>query len=201
MKKPLIVMVAILAVTAAGLASANRDSASGAVNDDAERRDSANYREMRADTMRPNDGAEVEPIDVEDFVDTATAKGMAELETAKLALEKGTSHVRDFARRMIEDHTKANEKLTSLASQEGVEVADDATLMDQAKAMILKVQDGESFDEAYIDNQIVAHEQTIELFERGAAMEDTKIARFAESTLPKLREHLEMAKALQNKNP
>ncbi|QIB67514.1 DUF4142 domain-containing protein [Kineobactrum salinum] len=154
---------------------------------------------MRADTMRPNDGTDVEPIDVEDFVDTATAKGMAELETARLALENGTSHVRDFARRMIEDHTKANEKLASLASQEGLEIADDATLMDQAQAMILKVQDGESFDEAYIDNQIVAHEQTIELFERGATIEDTEIARFAESTLPKLREHLEMVKALKNK--
>lgn len=48
----------------------------------------------------------------DNFVDEASAKGIAEIETAKMALEKGTSEdVKQFAQKMIDDHTKANQQL------------------------------------------------------------------------------------------
>src|SRR3546814_17492878 len=48
----------------------------------------------------------------ENFVDEASAKGIAEIETAKMALDKGTSEdVKQFAQMMIDDHTKANQEL------------------------------------------------------------------------------------------
>lgn len=86
----------------------------------------------------------------DNFVDEASAKGIAEIETAKMALEKGTSEdVKQFAQKMIDDHTKANQQLAQLAQQKDLEMSDEATLMDKAKAMILKLRDGENFDKAY----------------------------------------------------
>jgi putative membrane protein len=138
----------------------------------------------------------------DNFVDEASAKGMAEIETARMALDKGTSEdVKQFAQMMIDDHTKANQELAQLAQQKDLEMSDEATLMDKAKAMILKLRDGENFDEAYANNQVVAHEQTIELYqeyvERG---ENADLKQFAEKTLPKLEEHLTQAKDLQAKH-
>jgi len=135
----------------------------------------------------------------ENFVDEASAKGLAEIETAKLALEKGTAEdVKAFAQKMIDDHTRANQKLAEIAGQnEDLQLSDEATLMDKAKAMILKLRDGESFDQAYANNQVVAHEQTIELFRNYAEQGDNAdLKAFAQSTLPKLEQHLQDAKQL-----
>ncbi|WP_044501403.1 DUF4142 domain-containing protein [Pseudomonas saudimassiliensis] len=141
-------------------------------------------------------------VDAEEFLEEASAKGVAEIETARLALEQATSEkVKEFANMMIKDHAAANEKMAELAASKNLEISDEATLMDKAKAMILDARDGESFDAAYANNQVVAHEQTIELFERAARSEDAEIAAFAKKTLPKLKEHLKGAQALVEATP
>ncbi|TRX75910.1 DUF4142 domain-containing protein [Pseudomonas mangiferae] len=133
-----------------------------------------------------------------EFVDEASAKGIAEIETGKLALDKGTSaDVKSFAQMMIDDHTAANKELATLASEKKLKVADDAELMNKAKAFILKLRDGESFDEAYANNQVKAHEATIELFrDEAETADDAELKAFAKKTLPKLESHLDMAKKL-----
>lgn len=136
-------------------------------------------------------------IDAEDFVEEASAKSLAEIETARTAIQKTESAVvREFAQAMIADHTKANQELKRLANAKKLDVADDAELMNQAKAFILKQRDGESFDEAYANNQVVAHEQSIELFKKAAMMKDAELKAFAQKTLPKLEHHLQMAQEL-----
>src|SRR5690606_5955733 len=65
-----------------------------------------------------------DPVSAQDFVEEASAKGIAEIEVGRLALEKSTSQeVKTFAQRMIDDHTKANEKLAALASEKKLEVS------------------------------------------------------------------------------
>ncbi len=137
----------------------------------------------------------------EDFVDEASAKGIAEVESAKLALEESRSEdIRNYAQMMIDDHTAANQELKKLAQQKQLEVSDDATLMDQAKTMMLQLREGESFDEAYAANQVTAHEQTIELFrEQVREGEDEELKSFAREKLPKLEEHLNKAQQLDAK--
>ena len=115
-----------------------------------------------------------------------------------MALKKSTSQdVKDFAQLMIDDHGAANQKLKQLARQKGLEMSDDASLMAKAKTMILKLREGESFDEAYANNQVQAHEDTIELFRNYAQQgQDQEIKSFAKETLPTLEEHLQKARAL-----
>lgn len=176
------------------------------VNDRVDDRDrSVNIEQANMpDTDQPsvNDRARIDrdldPIDADDFVETASAKGLAEIESAEVALENGSSEVQAYARQMITDHEAANNKLAVLAQEENLEISDNAGLIDQAKTMVLQVRDGESFDEAYINNQIGAHEDTIELFERATISDNQAISSYASETLPTLRMHLERAKSLEN---
>jgi putative membrane protein len=132
------------------------------------------------------------------FVDDASAKGLAEIQTSQLALEKSqAADVKKFAQMMIDDHTAANEELAEVATTLELEVADEAELMARAKKMILEYRE-ESFDKAYADNQVVAHEQTIKLFQDEIKSSTSpELKTFAEKTLPKLEQHLQEAKDLQ----
>ncbi|MFK3795569.1 DUF4142 domain-containing protein [Pseudomonas sp. NPDC088444] len=134
----------------------------------------------------------------DDFVEDASAKGVAEVEAGKLAQEKGTAaDVKSFADMMVQDHTAANAKLKSIADAKNLEVSDSAELVDKAKAMILELRGAKSFDQAYANNQVKAHEATIELFEKEVSDgKDAELKAFASDTLPKLKTHLEHAKAL-----
>lgn len=145
-----------------------------------------------------NDSAKNDAIDADDFVEEASAKGLAEIETSKLALEKSTSsEIRKFAQTMIDDHTKANQELAALARTKKLDISTEAELMNKAKASILKHRDGESFDEAYVKNQVVAHEKAVELFQKATHIKDPDLKDFAQTTLPKLQHHLQMAQQLK----
>ncbi|AHZ67136.1 hypothetical protein OU5_0057 [Pseudomonas mandelii JR-1] len=143
-----------------------------------------------------------------DFVDNAAAGGIAEIETSRLALEKSSSaDIKKFANMMITDHSKANDELAALAKKNDIEVPDETTLVKQAKEKILEMRD-ESFDAAYANNQVKAHEDTIKLFEKQAnTVTDDKVKGatdlkgFAQKMLPALEKHLEMAKELQAAHP
>ncbi|MDR6924009.1 DUF4142 domain-containing protein [Pseudomonas sp. BE134] len=143
-----------------------------------------------------------------DFVDSAAAGGIAEIETSRLALEKSKSaDVKAFANMMITDHSKANDELAALAKKHDIKVPDSTTLVKQAKEQILDMRD-ESFDAAYANNQVKAHEDTIELFKKEAntVTDDkekgaTALKGFAQQMLPALEKHLAMAKKLQAAHP
>jgi len=131
------------------------------------------------------------------FVDEASAAGIAEIESSKLALQKSTSaEIKTFAQEMINDHSAANKQLADIAAKKGLKVATEAELTNKAKAFILKQRDGESFDEAYVKNQVKAHKDAIELFNKAAVSPDVELASFAVATLPKLEHHLHGAKTL-----
>jgi putative membrane protein len=98
---------------------------------------------------------------------------------------------------MVKDHTAANQKLKALADKKNIDVSDDAELLDKAKAMILELRSAKSFDQAYANNQVKAHEATIEIFEDEIKNgEDAELKAFATETLPKLKAHLVEAKKL-----
>lgn len=142
-------------------------------------------------------------MDADDFVNDASAMGLAEVHNATLALTKASSQdVKNFAQRMLDDHSAANQQLAQIASgKEDLELADDATLLAKAKALILQLRSGESFDQAYANNQVVAHEKSVELYENAAKeLNDADLKAYAAEKLPELREHLTMARDLAAKH-
>ncbi|MCY1399401.1 hypothetical protein D3C76_640050 [compost metagenome] len=138
----------------------------------------------------------------QDFVMSASAASIGEIETAKLALQKSQStDVKTFAQHIIDDHTKANTELKKLAQDNNLKISDDPSMGDQAKAKVLNIRD-ESFDAAYANNQVNAHEEAVKLFKDAAEnADDPEIKQFAQATLPVLQQHLEMAQQLAKAHP
>lgn len=135
-----------------------------------------------------------------DFVTKASEGGVAEVQAGKLAEQKSQSaDIKAFAEMMVKDHTAANEQLTTLAKKLDLKVEDDATLVAKAKKEILELRD-ESFDKAYVNNQVKAHEDTVALFTKESQSSDNaELKAWATKTLPKLQAHLDQARALQAK--
>lgn len=132
------------------------------------------------------------------FIDDAAKAGHFEIETSKLALKKsGSAEVKQFAQRMIDDHTKVGQELGQLASKKGVEAPTEPSLMQKGKLKTLDLRD-DGFDKAYADDAVSAHESAVELFEKASKdAKDADVKAFAAKNLPALQEHLKMAQQLQ----
>ena len=132
------------------------------------------------------------------FVDEASAAGIAEIETSRMAIGKTSStDIESYAVEMIKDHTDANRDLKELAQKHDLQVSTDEQILGKAKKLMLQIQEGDSFDAAYAANQVKAHEEAIELFEQQIKNPDSpELKAFAEKYLPKLEMHLVMAKKL-----
>jgi len=73
------------------------------------------------------------PTTAAEFVKHAGQDGMAEVAIAKMALAKGAdADVKQFAQKMIDDHSKANEELKSLATSKGIAVPTDVDAKQKA---------------------------------------------------------------------
>lgn len=141
--------------------------------------------------------ATADSIDADDFIEDASAQGIAEIESGKLALQKSSSlPVKAFAQQMIDEHTLVNNELAALARSKNLKIDSDAELLNKAKAFALKQRSGESFDAAYAHNQVAEHEKAIELFQSAAKSDDADIRAFAAAALPKLQAHLSKAHEL-----
>lgn len=138
-----------------------------------------------------------------DFADDASAKGLAEIQSARLALEKSSSaDIKAYAQKMIDDHTKSNQELANVAKNAKVNLSDEAALLDKAKKFVLEQRDGAGFDAAYAKNQVTAHEDAVELFQEYIRDGDNNYLKaYAKETLPKLQHHLEAARELSAKHP
>jgi putative membrane protein len=143
-----------------------------------------------------------EALDQEDktFVKEAATGGMAEVELSKIAQKSENADVKRFADRMIEDHTKANQQLMSIAAGLGVDVP--KTLDSEHERMREKLQTlhGKAFDEQYMHGMVEDHNKVVKLFqqeERSGHNADLK--QFAQKTLPTLEEHQKMALELSRK--
>ncbi|PWW45551.1 putative outer membrane protein [Melaminivora alkalimesophila] len=133
------------------------------------------------------------------FMNQAAQNGHLEVEAARLALQKSQNpEVREFAQRMIDDHTKAAQELGALATAKNHSLPDGPSLLQKGKLKLLGTHGDEKFDRSYIEDLgPKAHRETIELFEKGAReAHDPDVRAYAEKTLPTLREHLSMAEKL-----
>ncbi len=129
----------------------------------------------------------------ESFFKDAAQAGMAEVAAGQTAEEKGTSQaVKDFGAMMVKDHTAANAKLKKIAVNKGVELPDSPSMMQKAMNKKTDLHSGDAFDKDYIQGQIKAHKDTIELLQKEIdSGKDPDGKAFATETLPKVKAHLD----------
>lgn len=132
------------------------------------------------------------------FVQAAAVGGRSEVEAGKVAEQKGQAEsVKQFGRRMVQDHGKANDRLAALAKADNLALP--AALDDEHRAMQdeLGKLSGAGFDRAYIQAQIADHQKTVQLLEWEIdAGQDAQLKSFASEVLPIFFQHLEMAQAI-----
>jgi putative membrane protein len=123
------------------------------------------------------------------FMKKAAKGGMKEVAMGKLAEQNGQSDdVKSFGKRMVTDHSKANDELKSIAEKKG------ATL--PSKEPTVKW----SSDKAYMDAMVKDHEKDLAEFKEEASTgSDPDVKKFAEDTAKMVQEHLDLAKETQGK--
>ena len=135
------------------------------------------------------------------FIKEAAAGGMMEVELGRIATQKAASaDVKSFGQRMVDDHSKANDQLKSIATQKGVTLpttlpADMRQEMDKMSKL-----SGAAFDKMYMSHMLKDHKKDVAEFEKEATKaSDSTLKSFVQNTLPTLREHLQMAQTIAPK--
>jgi putative membrane protein len=135
------------------------------------------------------------------FMNDAAPGGLAEVELGKLAAQKAQSaEVKAFAQKMVEDHSKAGEELKQLASQKKVTLPTE--ILPKHKEIVEKLSklSGADFDREYVKAMVADHEKDVTAFNSVAiGATDADVKAFAAKTLPTLKMHLEMIKAMADK--
>jgi putative membrane protein len=136
------------------------------------------------------------------FLENAVQGSFAEIQGSQLALEKTKSQdVKDFAQMMVQDHEKMAKEAAKLASDKGVTPPTGPSAMQVTEITALKALSGGAFDAMYVNRiGVAAHESTVQMFEEASReADDPDVKALATEALPKLREHLKMANALNQK--
>jgi putative membrane protein len=134
------------------------------------------------------------------FAMKAADGGMAEVELGRLASQKASNdRVKQFGQKMVDDHSKANDALKQAAKQEGIELPADTSAKQKSMMQKLSGLSGAAFDKAYMDAMVKDHVEDVKEFEKASkAPGDSAVKTFASSTLPTLKEHLQMAREIDN---
>ena len=132
------------------------------------------------------------------FLRQAAEGGLAEVQLGELAQQKAESpEVKQFAERMVTDHTKANDQLKQVATKEGITVPEKLSAKDEATKARLEKLSGAQFDRAYMAAMVKDHTTDVTEFRAQAkTAKDSAVKNFASETLPTLEDHLKEAKSV-----
>lgn len=147
----------------------------------------------------PNRHEDLRNLTDAQFLQMAATSGMMEVSLAKLVGDHTDNEaLENFAKRMITDHNKANEELVRLAEAKKIAIPN---ALDERHQQLYdrfaNLEEGTAFEQAYIQQQVRAHQQAVNLFTTKAGnARDPDIKAFARKTEPTLRQHLQMAQQL-----
>jgi putative membrane protein len=98
---------------------------------------------------------------------------------------------------MVDDHTKANDELKQVASQENLTLPTTLDKKHQQMVDKLSALSGPAFDKAYVKDMVKDHEKDVKEFQKESQDgTDPNIKSFATKTLPVLQSHLESIKQI-----
>src|SRR5688500_5897952 len=135
-----------------------------------------------------------------EFAVAAADGSMFEVQLGQLALTKASSpKVKEFAQSMVDDHTKANEELKSLAQTKNITLPSTISEEKQKDYDKLAEKSGADFDKAYSEFMVKDHKDDVDQFKKAAEKcEDADIKSWAAEKLPVLENHLSMAESMED---
>jgi putative membrane protein len=134
------------------------------------------------------------------FVEKAAVGGKAEVELGQLAQEKAQNEqVKQFAQRMVTDHSQANSELVSMGDKMQLTLPTELDKETQDLKTKLSKLNGAKFDKEYMKAMVDDHQKDVNEFQKqsnNAINSDVKA--FASKTLPTLQQHLDLAKSIND---
>ena len=134
------------------------------------------------------------------FVEKAAVGGKAEVELGQLAQEKAQNEqVKQFAHRMVTDHSQANSELVSMGDKMQLTLPTELDKETQDLKTKLSKRNGAKFDKEYMKAMVDDHQKDVNEFQKqsnNAINSDVKA--FASKTLPTLQQHLDLAKSIND---
>ncbi|KMZ13282.1 putative exported protein [Candidatus Burkholderia humilis] len=130
------------------------------------------------------------------FVQDAGTAGATEIAASKLALKNSSDkQVKDFAQRMIADHTRLTRNLDVIAKRHGITAPPSA---DSSVIGSLQNLKGVDFNKAYIEQVAVGgHQKAVDLFRKESESgNDSALKAAAAKALPVISHHFAMAQQL-----
>lgn len=130
-----------------------------------------------------------------EFAQKAAEANLAEVKLGNLAEQHGTTQtIKDFGKRMVTDHSKAEDNLKTAAATSNITLPTTLDAKDQAVYDHLSKLSGEAFDRAYARDMVRNHRGDVAEFRYEANDgKDAAIKSFASKTLPSLETHLKLA--------
>jgi putative membrane protein len=154
-------------------------------------------------TGTANTAASAQALDQQDadFAKDAAIGGRFEVDMGKTAESKGQNQaVKDFGKHMVDDHSKANDKLTAVAKD--LKLTLPSALDQKHKDTVdrLSKLSGAQFDREYIAEMVKDHQEDASQFQKQiSAGKNAQLKSFASDTLPMIQQHLKMAQDTQSK--
>lgn len=124
---------------------------------------------------------------------------MAEIETAKLALQKTQSdRVKSFAQQMVDDHTKGLEEVRKVAAARSLTLPSELDAKHKAMAARLEKLSGDKFDRSYMEQAgVQAHKEAHQLVSKAeSSAQDSEVKSLATRLQPTIHQHLNNAEQL-----
>ncbi len=128
-----------------------------------------------------------------------------DIDAGKLAVEKShTQDVRDFAQRMITDHTGVNKSAVALVTKLNVTLEENPTSRSlkaggEDNLRNLKTLKGAAFDKAYVDHEVAYHEQVLDAIDKVLipSASNAELKALLVQVRPAFLAHLDHAKRIQ----
>ena len=133
------------------------------------------------------------------FIEEVGNGGLAEVQFGQLAEQKAQSpDVKQFGQKMVSDHSKVNDKLKQIASEKSVNLPTALEGSEKREYDKLQKLSGPKFDQEYMKTMVSDHEKDVKEFQKQAkSAKDSDVKSFADSTLPTLEQHLQLAKSTE----
>jgi putative membrane protein len=137
------------------------------------------------------------------FVREQLENGMAEIKLAQLALQKSQDqNVRNYAQKMITDHTAADAQLMRIADAHNIKPSSRMGPMARAMERKLSTLDGVAFDTVYIDGMIHAHDADLkQLDAHQLTGRNPQINVWVQNTRPVVLQHDQIAQEIKANLP
>jgi len=137
--------------------------------------------------------------DEQTFLQQAATSDQTEIKLGQLALERAnTPDVKQFAQKMVEDHSKSTSLLKPIAADHDVALPESPGPQTDEKFKRLEKLSGPAFDKTYIEIMVADHQEVLNAFQAEAAKAaDPKLKDFIATVQPIVANHLQMAKAIR----